>query len=212
MDIKSEIDIKDDVLENIDSQHFGQDSELEETQEKAIDQLTDVKDEMKIKEEPLDIKEEYSENGQLIVLMKEKFCPNTDFEEEIEIKNEPLDINEEYTEHVDQNENQTPISDVDREEKTDRPKGKSPLRSKPQSSRRNDQRIKNKDSKSSCNLETKDEFLPLKSQSKKKFKCDQCTFECNLKSNLEVHLLIHSNTKLWKCSECSYECNRKGNL
>ncbi|RXG57943.1 hypothetical protein Avbf_19207 [Armadillidium vulgare] len=99
------MDIKN--LENVrnNNENFGQDSELEETQEKAIDPLADVKDEMRIKEEELDIKEEYSENGQLIVLMREKSCPNRDFEEEIEIKNQPLDINEEYTEngqHVDQ--------------------------------------------------------------------------------------------------------------
>ncbi|RXG71594.1 hypothetical protein Avbf_06324 [Armadillidium vulgare] len=64
MDIKREIDIKDDVLENIDSQHFGQDSELEETQKEKFCPNRDFEEEIEIKNEPLDINEEYTENGQ----------------------------------------------------------------------------------------------------------------------------------------------------
>ncbi|KAB7504936.1 hypothetical protein Anas_09091 [Armadillidium nasatum] len=94
MDIKSEVDIKDELLESSDDfiynvQRFEQVSVLEEIQENMFYPSVDVKEEIEMKS----------------LQHEDLFYPGIDVKEEIELKIDPLYIKEEYSEsgyHVDQ--------------------------------------------------------------------------------------------------------------
>ncbi|RXG59838.1 hypothetical protein Avbf_10271 [Armadillidium vulgare] len=94
MDIKSEVEIKDELLESSDDfiynvHRFEQVSVLEEIQENMFYPNVDVKEEIEIKS----------------LQHEDLFYPSLDIKEEIELKIDPLYIKEENTEsgyHVDQ--------------------------------------------------------------------------------------------------------------
>ncbi|KAL7634450.1 UNVERIFIED_CONTAM: hypothetical protein RMT77_014827 [Armadillidium vulgare] len=87
MDIKSEVEIKDEIIESYedfisDVQRLEQVSVLEEIQENLFYPNVDVKEEIEMKS----------------LQHEDLFYPSIDIKEEIELKIDPLYIKEEYTE------------------------------------------------------------------------------------------------------------------
>ncbi|KAB7507653.1 Zinc finger protein ZFAT, partial [Armadillidium nasatum] len=193
MDIKSEIEIKEEFLEDSEDyknndQRFEHNSKLEEIQDKKFCPNIDVKEEREIVDESLDFKVEYAKNG------------------------------EQYEQISGADKSQTSTSDVAHGDKDSNLKEKSNLRKGIRTSRRHSQRIENNDFNKlsrtrNANLKCKDaQKSYLKSHRIKKFTCSHCNYGCNYKGNLKSHMLTHANLKLFKCSHCSYQCNHKGNL
>ncbi|KAL7634447.1 UNVERIFIED_CONTAM: hypothetical protein RMT77_014824 [Armadillidium vulgare] len=189
MDIKSEIDIKDEFFESSEdfrsnTQSFDQDSWMEERRGESFYPIIYVKGESEIKEENLDLKEENEEHGE-------------------------RDVDE--VSGLD--ENQTLNEDVNHDKKSKR------LKMEPETSRRENKDTEKMDLKNLCckycniNLESPDELKAhLKYLCKRKFRCAHCNYECTYESELKIHLLKHSNIKLFQCSECSNVFNRIDHL
>ncbi|KAB7504697.1 Zinc finger protein ZFAT, partial [Armadillidium nasatum] len=199
MDTKSEIEIKEEILEKSleDVINNEPDSEWKEIQPKMLSPNIDMKEEIEIKDEEVNIMKEHPEDGDQI---EQKFVLQ---------------------------ESQTLISDVE-EKESDVLEGKSFSSSKPQTlAKKNDKMIERMDLESHTVSEGKIESLQCnyelnrksnvkkldmtKPSNSKLFKCLQCNYNCNRKPNLKRHMLTHAKYK-YKCSHCSYECNNKGNL
>ncbi|KAL7632089.1 UNVERIFIED_CONTAM: hypothetical protein RMT77_017603 [Armadillidium vulgare] len=95
---------------------------------------------------------------------------------------------------------------------------KSTSKSKPQRAKVHQQSIREYHLEDLCcrycnfSFKSKDELKTHLKTHKRKFKCAHCSYESNLKSVLKRHMLTHSNIKLYKCYDCSFECNQIANL
>ncbi|KAL7634446.1 UNVERIFIED_CONTAM: hypothetical protein RMT77_014823 [Armadillidium vulgare] len=211
MDIKSEVEIKDELLESSDDfiynvHRFEQVSVLEEIQENMFYPNVDVKEEIEIKS----------------LQHEDLFYPSLDIKEEIELKIDPLYIKEENTEsgyHVDQisglDDSQTLVGDGEEYEK---PKMENFVRNRPPTSSR-DQLIEKENLKKilyECCYKFFENLSDLKDHLKnhinQRFRCPHCSYGYNYKLDLQVHMLKHSKTNLFKCSYCNYESSCKADI
>ncbi|KAB7507431.1 hypothetical protein Anas_06058 [Armadillidium nasatum] len=111
MNIKKEVSINDNFSKNphenddINDYTFEEEPKLEENQNIKFLSNMDVKEEIVVKDEPLDFEEEDVEKGQLLDHIsgldenqRMKFFLNLDIKDEVEIKDEPLEFCEEELE------------------------------------------------------------------------------------------------------------------
>ncbi|KAL7632578.1 UNVERIFIED_CONTAM: hypothetical protein RMT77_017081 [Armadillidium vulgare] len=228
MDIKIEADVKDELFENLEddetsSHHLKQVPALEETLKRNSFGSIEVKNEIEVKEEELDSKDDDVEvkeepfDGEVekIEVKEEAF---DGMKEEFEVEEDPLSFDDEDTanklfdkiSHL--NENQSHMSNAAEGGETGS-KVKNVLKRGPRRAVTAQQNIKNNPLQNfGSGYELKSKKLGIR-----KFKCDYCSYECNFKSVFKNHLQTHSSSgggggggvELYKCSDCSYECKRK---
>ncbi|KAB7505168.1 Zinc finger protein [Armadillidium nasatum] len=224
IDIKEEIEVKDETLytdeENMESgqgfeakyetlcikeevmeengQDFGQSSGLDGSQMKISYPIINVNEKIEMKDDQLYIKEEDVVSDDQIYEVKE----NTLYiKEEIMENGQDQGQGQGFDQSSGLDESQIDICGVnydEDEEDTTEFVVEGILNSEPQTT----------SELFSQNIENSKK----KSKSKRKFKCDHCSFQSNSKYSLRIHMFRHTNTKLFKCSLCSYEGIQKADL
>ncbi|KAB7494736.1 Zinc finger protein, partial [Armadillidium nasatum] len=64
----------------------------------------------------------------------------------------------------------------------------------------------------SCNKKYNLSYHLLGHSETKLFKCSDCDYACNRKVDFKKHSLTHTQPPLFKCFKCDFSCHRKGQL